>query len=135
VVPIGLAFPPNHTQKMSAHRSIFIPSIPFVCNKPIIGIIAIVIGILSINAERIAEVHKTISAVNKILSWACTSIKFAKYQRTPADSNHHTNINNDIKNTSTENSSFFKILLGSLSGVTRRISNQAQKIAINAAGR
>jgi hypothetical protein len=67
---IGDAFPPNHTQNTRAHHNKFTPSIPFDCNNQITGIIATVIGILSIKADKIAVHQRITNAVNKIFSFA-----------------------------------------------------------------
>jgi hypothetical protein len=66
VEPIGEAFHQKPTQKTKAHHNIFTPSIHFDCNNQITGIIATVIGILSINADNIAVHHNIINAVNSM---------------------------------------------------------------------
>ena len=67
---IGEAFQPKPTQKTRAHQRRFIQSIHFDCSIHITGIIATVIGILSISADNIAVHHNTTKAVNNIFCWA-----------------------------------------------------------------
>ena len=73
-------------------------------------------GILPINADNIAEPHKINNAVHKILDCAYSHIASTAKFNTHACSIQPTSTNNETKNTSTDNSTFLKIDLGSLWG-------------------
>lgn len=74
----GVIFHPNHTPNISAHQSIFVPAIHWASKYVIIGIIAIVIGILSTIEERRAVAHSTIIAVSTIFSATQPAMRLAK---------------------------------------------------------
>jgi len=105
-------FPPKPTQNTNAHQRIFVPSIPCDSKYPMIGIIAIVIGILSTKAERIAVLQRTIRAVSIMFSSIPDVTRFARYSSTHAASNPHTRTKRELKKRKTESSIFLRYFCG-----------------------
>lgn len=108
VDPIGVMFHPNHTPNTRAHQRRLVPYTQLVSKYRIIGIIAIVIGILSTTDDSIAVLHNTISAVRRIFFSTQAEISSAKYSRTQAASSQPTSTKRETKKRNTESSSFLR---------------------------
>ena len=78
VDPIGVPFHQNHTQNTKAHHNKFTSWTHDDASVQSIGIITIVIGILSIIDDKIAETHNIIRAVYIILYPIHETINCAK---------------------------------------------------------
>ena len=134
VDPIGVIFHQNHTPNTRAHQSKLVPYTPLLSKYNIIGIIAMVIGILSTTDESIAVHQSTIRAVSSIFFSTPQEISSAKNCSTQADSNPHTNTKRDTKNKNTESSSFLRYFCGLSCGATSRRIEAAPKSATTEAG-
>lgn len=85
-----------------------VPGIHWLSKNPIIGTMAIVMGILSIIAVRIAAPQRRTIAVATIFVSTQDSINVAIYERTQAASSPPTRINREVKNKNTDSSSFLR---------------------------
>jgi hypothetical protein len=102
VDPIGEIFPPKPTPNTRAHQRRFVPGTHWSSKYPIIGTIAIVIGILSIIAEAIAVTQSTIRAVRSMFDSTQLVMRLARYPSTPAASRPQTRTNKEVKNINIE---------------------------------
>lgn len=135
VEPTQRPFPPSHTQKIRAHQSRSTLSIPWIFKYEIIGIIAIVIGILSRIEEKKALTHKTIRAVITIFCWTPLTISHARKSKTHAFSIHQTRTKRAIKKRRTESSKCSNIGSGSSFGWTISRRSAAKNKAKKAIGK
>ena len=135
VEPIGVIFPPNPTQNMSAHQRSSVPIIPSASKNAIMGSIAMVMGILSRIEERIALPQRIISAVSIIFFSTPPAILSAKKLRTPAASRPQTSTKREIKKRKTESSIFLRYFCGLSCGATSKRRVEAHASATSAGGR
>ena len=104
----GEIFAPKPTPNTRAHQRIFVPGTHCISKNVMIGTMAIVMGILSMIAVRIAEHQRRIIAVVTIFVSTPDSMRVAIYQSTPAACKPHTSTKREVKKRNTESSSFLR---------------------------
>jgi len=105
---IGDIFAQNPTQNTRAHQRISVPGTHWDSKNQIIGTMAMVMGILSMIAVRIAAHQRRAIAVATIFVCTPSAMRVAIKSSTPAASSHHTSTKSEVKKRNTESSIRFR---------------------------